>query len=213
MKLLFKPQSGQICKFYAILAMDRKGHIGYDGKLIFHNPSDLQYFKMQTLHKICIMGRKTFESIGKILPERQTIVLTKQDIDQYREKCLKTYVIPENTPEPIFMGGDDIMEQLSYIMEELDKPAFVCGGAEIYHLFAPYTFSWLATVYKTDVTKMKGFLPEDYDPKLLVTIKKSLLGQNWMTSANGGKYQGVDYVYREYDTKPGITLPASTYQY
>jgi dihydrofolate reductase len=59
-----------------IAAMDRRGLIGHDGKLPWHLPQDLRRFRQYTWRKPIIMGRKTFESIGKPLPERFNIVLT-----------------------------------------------------------------------------------------------------------------------------------------
>lgn len=59
-----------------IAAMDKKHVMGYQNKLPWHLPADLQHFKNLTLGKPIVMGRKTFESIGKPLPGRQNIILT-----------------------------------------------------------------------------------------------------------------------------------------
>ena len=53
------------------------GIIGRDGKMPWHLPSELKYFRTQTLGKPVIMGRKTFQSVGKPLPGRQNIVITR----------------------------------------------------------------------------------------------------------------------------------------
>jgi dihydrofolate reductase len=60
-----------------VVAMDEKGVIGRDNALPWHLPADLRYFKTLTMGKPLIMGRNTYESIGRPLPGRQNIVLTR----------------------------------------------------------------------------------------------------------------------------------------
>ena len=60
-----------------IAAVAKNGIIGRDGKMPWHNPSELAYFKARTLGKPVIMGRKTFQSIGHPLPGRTNIVITR----------------------------------------------------------------------------------------------------------------------------------------
>jgi dihydrofolate reductase len=60
-----------------VVARAENGVIGRDGKLPWHIPADLQHFKRMTLGKPVVMGRKTFESIGKPLPRRTNIVVTR----------------------------------------------------------------------------------------------------------------------------------------
>ena len=65
-----------------IVAMDLNGLIGKDNQLPWHLPADLKHFKQITMGKPVIMGRKTFESIGKPLPGRVNIVLTRRTMAQ-----------------------------------------------------------------------------------------------------------------------------------
>jgi dihydrofolate reductase len=65
-------------KLSIIVAMANNRAIGKDNKLLWYIPEDLQYFKKTTFGKPIIMGRKTFESIGKPLPGRLNIVVTRQ---------------------------------------------------------------------------------------------------------------------------------------
>lgn len=60
-----------------IVAMDAGGVIGADGGMPWHIPGDLRWFKSQTLHKPILMGRRTFEAIGRALPERRNLVLSR----------------------------------------------------------------------------------------------------------------------------------------
>lgn len=64
-------------KMSLIVAVSRNGVIGVDNKLPWHLPDDLQYFKSVTMGKPLIMGRKTYDSIGRPLPGRTNIVLTR----------------------------------------------------------------------------------------------------------------------------------------
>lgn len=103
-----------------VVAMDLNNVIGKDNKLIWHIPGDLKNFKKITTGHSIVMGRKTFESIGRPLPRRENIILTK-NIDFKVEGC-KIY----NSIEPILELSDD-------------REVFIIGGAEIYKLFLPYT--------------------------------------------------------------------------
>lgn len=60
-----------------VVAVARNGVIGRDGKMPWHNPSELAYFKSVTMGKPIVMGRKTFQSIGRPLPARRNIVVTR----------------------------------------------------------------------------------------------------------------------------------------
>jgi dihydrofolate reductase len=71
-----------------IVAMDRNGAIGKDNKLPWHLPEDLKFFKETTQGKIMIMGRKTFDSIGRILPGRFHIVITRQNLKSENSNLL-----------------------------------------------------------------------------------------------------------------------------
>jgi len=89
--------------------------IGYQGKIPWHLPSDLKRFKSLTIGNTVVMGRKTFESIGKPLPKRTNIVLS-------RSKNQINGVTLINNP----------LDVLKY------DNVFVIGGEEIYKLFIPY---------------------------------------------------------------------------
>lgn len=101
-----------------IWAQDKNGIIGRGGKLPWRLPADMVWFKENTMDKPILMGRKTYESIGKPLPGRTNIVMTGQDTDI--EGCIVVHSIDE----AIETAGD---------AEEL----MVIGGAEIYALFLP----------------------------------------------------------------------------
>jgi dihydrofolate reductase len=101
-----------------IFAMDRNRAIGKDNQLPWHLPADLKFFKTVTMGHPILMGRKTYESIGKPLPGRLNVVIT-QDPNFTAEGC------------KIVHSADEAAAQFQ--QQEL----FVIGGAEIFRLFLP----------------------------------------------------------------------------
>lgn len=107
----------------AVVATDEKNGIGNNNKLLCHLPEDLKYFKNLTSHHIVVMGRKTYESIGKPLPNRVNIVISGQ-------KNL------ELNDVHVF---SDIQSVLHFSQKNFpDKKIFIIGGEQIYKLFYPY---------------------------------------------------------------------------
>jgi dihydrofolate reductase len=101
-----------------IVAASENNVIGRDNQLPWHLPVDLKYFKQTTMGKPIIMGRKTFESVGRPLPGRPNIVITRQ-ADYSREGLIVTASIQEaleaakafNTDEVFITGGSEIIAQ------------------------------------------------------------------------------------------------------
>lgn len=108
-------------KISLIAAIDAQRGLGYKGQLLCHLPADLQYFKAKTLGKPIIMGRKTFESIGKALPLRRNIVITRQlmaerlSLHSADIQCVtsfdKALAVALDAPEVMIIGGASIYEQ------------------------------------------------------------------------------------------------------
>lgn len=102
-----------------IVVVDKKGAMGCNNKLLWHLPDELKFFKAQTTGKTVIMGRKTFESIGKALPNRTNIILSKNKTYD-AEGCEILNSIPEcdlfleangNDKEVFVIGGESIFKQ------------------------------------------------------------------------------------------------------
>lgn len=99
-----------------IVAMDRRGVIGADGGLPWHLPGDLKRFKATTLGKPIVMGRRTRESIGRVLPGRENIVLTR-DRNYIAPGCTVLHDIGSvlahcaAAPEIMVMGGAELYAQ------------------------------------------------------------------------------------------------------
>jgi len=113
-----------------IAAMDRNRIIGHDNDLPWHLPSDLQWFKKNTLGKPILMGRKTFDSIGRPLPGRTNIVLTRDttfqadgcvvvhNVDEAL-KAASDYVSDIDKGEVVVIGGGQLFEMLIDVADRL----------------------------------------------------------------------------------------------
>lgn len=126
-----------------IAAMDRKRVIGRDNAMPWHLPEDLKHFKRLTLGHPIVMGRKTFESIGRPLPGRENIVITRN--------------------ASLALAGVRVVTSLDEALGlTRGKTAFVIGGAEIYRLALPFADCLHLTEIDIDVGG-DTFFPE-FDP-------------------------------------------------
>ena len=102
-----------------IAAMGTNGVLGKDGNLLWHIPEDLKHFKKLTTGFPIVMGRKTFDSIKKPLPNRRNIVISRSGFE----------AVP----------GVEVYESAEKVMEVLSEESRICivGGGEIYALFFP----------------------------------------------------------------------------
>lgn len=104
-----------------IAAIGKNNELGLNNNLIWHLPSDLKYFKKVTSGKTIIMGRKCFESLPGLLPNRKHIILTNN----------KDYNV----------DGATICHNIEYVLnyvKNTNDECFIIGGAKIYELFLPY---------------------------------------------------------------------------
>ena len=104
-----------------IAAIGKNGELGFQGKIPWHIPADFKHFKETTLGHHLIMGRKTFESIGKPLPGRKTIVLTRGHKKIEGVDCVSA-----------------VSKALEICAQRGEDEVFIAGGGEIYNLFLPH---------------------------------------------------------------------------
>ena len=111
-----------IISMIAAMASDRV--IGDDNQMPWHLPADLQHFKRVTMNKPVVMGRKTFESIGRPLPGRRNIVITRNT--SYQAEGIEVVSSPEEalnilkgTEEVMIIGGGNIYNQFLPLAERL----------------------------------------------------------------------------------------------
>lgn len=114
-----------------IVATSENNVIGIDNDLPWHLPNDLRYFKKRTTNHAIIMGRNTFESIGKALPNRENIVITRN---------------PNFTANGI-VCFDAIEHAVNYCEDKAFEEAFFIGGAQIYK----ECIRWSDKLYITEV--------------------------------------------------------------
>lgn len=135
----------------SIIVAKAKNHIiGKENKLIWHLPEDLKHFKNLTTAHTIIMGRKTFESLGRVLPNRKHIVFSQNPDFKVQD---------ENV---------EVVHSLLQIQELIEKKeeAFVIGGAMIYHLLMPY----VTKMYVTEINE--EFEGDTFFPKIDPAIWK-----------------------------------------
>jgi len=117
--------------FKAIAAMSLNRVIGKDNKLPWHIPDELRWFKKMTTGHVIIMGRKTWESIGKPLPNRETIVLSRS---------------------PLQLNGVRTIHSLSELHPESDaRDYFIVGGAQLFAETLPLCSDLYLTLVKREV--------------------------------------------------------------
>ena len=127
-----------------IVAIASNGVIGRQGKLPWHLPTDLRLFKQTTLGFPLVMGRKTYDSIGKPLPGRENIILT-------RDTSLKI---------PGCVCVHSLEEALEHCRAQ--EKVFIIGGAEIFKVAIPYTDTIIATELEREVEGDVYFPEIDY---------------------------------------------------
>ena len=107
--------------------MDRNRLIGADGNLPWHLPADMRHFRRLTLGKTVLMGRLTWESLGRPLPERQNLVLTRQPVE--------------------FEGAQRVADLDQAMAICAGSELMVIGGAQVYELSLPMA----ERIYLTEV--------------------------------------------------------------
>jgi dihydrofolate reductase len=128
----------------AIVVTDENNAIGRDNKLLCHLPADLRFFKRTTLGFPIIMGRKTYESIGRVLPGRRNLVITRNA--DYR------------------IEGAEIYHSLDAALNNCnEEKVFVIGGAEIFRQSMKVTDEIFRTRIKNEFQADTWFPPFEND--------------------------------------------------
>lgn len=133
-----------------IVAKGKNNIIGKENKLVWSLPADMKRFRELTTGHVIIMGRKTFESLGKILPNRKHVVFTQN---------------------PDFKVDDENVQIVHSMLEikeyiDNDEENFVLGGAMIYSLLMPH----VTKMYVTEINK--DFEGDTFFPKINLDIWK-----------------------------------------
>jgi dihydrofolate reductase len=154
-----------------IAAVSENNALGKENKLLWHLPADLKRLKSLTMGHHLIMGRKTFESLGKPLPGRTHVIISRQ----------KNY-------QP---DGVTVVDSLEKAIEfaKHDDQAFVFGGGEIYRLALPF-------VKKIYLTRVKALFEGDtYFPELISDEWKMVKCESYLPDEKNLFY----YSFEEYN--------------
>ena len=128
--------------FKAIAAMSENRVIGQGNKIPWHLPEDFAWFKKMTTGQVVVMGRKTFESIGRPLPHRTTIILSRSKF--------------------VYPGVQTLADLRQLPLADETREVFLCGGAQIYEQALPFCSDLYLTVVKR-VVEGDTFFPRFED--------------------------------------------------
>lgn len=158
-----------------LVAMDRNHVIGFENGMPWHLPKDLRFFKEVTTGSTIIMGRKTFESIGRVLPNRNNVVLTRRQTE--------------------FPEGIEVISELSAVQkrneQHPDEEFFVIGGGAIFEQILPYAdrmyITWIDETFNGDT-----FFPHFSEDEWTLTSKEK---------GEKDEKNPYDYYFLQYDRK------------
>lgn len=128
----------------SIVAFSDNNVIGIDNELPWHLPNDLKFFKRTTSNHTIIMGRKTFESIGRPLPNRENIVITRNP--EFKADGIRCF--------------DSLLMAIEYCESKAKDEVFFIGGAQIYKECIPLTDKLYITRVHTKIENGTAFFPE-----------------------------------------------------
>ena len=155
-----------------IAAIGRNNELGLDNNLIWKFKEDMQFFKENTMGKSMVMGRKTLESLPKLLPGRKHIVISRRMVDDF---------------DPEVKVFSSVQNFIQYALSQ-DEEIMVIGGASIYKELLPYSDKMLLTEVD-DEHLADAFFPEfnkeEWDSKILSEQEE----------------QGIKYKHLEYKRK------------
>lgn len=130
-----------MAKIIMIAAVGQNGELGIDNHLIWNLKGDLKFFKEATTNHKIVMGYKTFTSLPKLLPNREHLVLTHQDLTMEKVQ--------------VFHDFSDLVNYLN----SLDEDIYIIGGSSIYKLFLPLADELLLTEIKAEEKKADAYFP------------------------------------------------------
>ena len=137
-----------------IVALDLERNIGKNGSLPWHLPDDLKRFKQLTINHPIIMGRKTFESIGRPLPTRENIVLSRQ-VDYLPSGCVKVSSLAEafdktEGKDVFVIGGENVFRDSIAVADSIHATVIntIVDGADV--CFPPISLDVWSEVYSEE---------------------------------------------------------------
>ena len=129
-----------------IVAISQNYAIGKGGKLPWHFPADLQFFKQTTTGNAIVMGANTWRSIGRPLPNRLNIVLSRSGVIDAPSDVMK------------LSSKGEVVELLKY----LNRDVYIIGGAKTFAEFADVIERWIVTQVPITVEQADTFIPSNF---------------------------------------------------
>lgn len=129
-----------------IVAIAKNLAIGKNGKLPWHYPADLKFFKETTVGNAVVMGFHTWEAIGKPLPKRLNIVLSRKQTLENRADVI------------LLRNKEEVLALANYLKGDL----FIIGGAKTYAEFSDVIEKWIVTEIPESVDEADAFMPENF---------------------------------------------------
>ncbi|TDR33193.1 dihydrofolate reductase [Hydromonas duriensis] len=160
-----------------IAAVAQNLALGKNNQLLWHLPNDLQFFKRTTLNHPIIMGRKTYDSIGRPLPKRLNIVISRQ-FDLLIEGCV---VVPS------LRAAIALASHVEHQPEGVAPEVFVIGGAQIYAEALPMAARLVLTEVK------QNFEADVFFPQWDKNDWQEVWRESHYDEASGLGYDFVDY--------------------
>ena len=150
-----------------VIAIARNYAIGKVGKLPWHYPADLKFFKRTTIGNAVVMGFNTWKAIGKPLPSRLNIVLSRAEQIERQPGVL------------LLRGKDETLALAKYLNCDL----FIIGGAKTYEAFADVVEEWIVTEVPLEVENADTFMPKNFlagfEPKTTVNLGDGLTAREF----------------------------------
>ncbi|MBK7309983.1 MAG: dihydrofolate reductase [Sphingobacteriaceae bacterium] len=155
----------------AVVVTDLNNAIGCNNKLLCHLPADLKFFKTVTMGSPIIMGRKTYESIGRLLPGRRNVIITRN----------LNYKVE----------GADVYGSIQEAIDECknEEKVFIIGGAEIYK----QSMQYLNEIYRT-LIQYKFEADTFFGP-----IDEKKFKKTWSEEHNADEKNAFDYTFEKYE--------------
>lgn len=143
-----------------IVALSRNNAIGKGGVLPWHHSSDLKFFKQKTSGNVVVMGYNTWASIGRPLPERTNIVLSR------------TRDLEPDSGVLLMRSREEVLRRAASV----DCDTYIIGGAEVYRLFSDDIERWYVTEVPDVVEDADAFMKDDFLEEFELTGSQGLEG-------------------------------------
>ena len=157
-----------------IAAVGKNLELGKKGDLIWQLPNDLKFFKEQTQGSTVVMGRNTFNSLPKKLPNRKHLVIT--DVDDFNKDV---------DDVDVFYSFEDLFCEVN--RQAIAADVYIIGGGSVYKQFVPYAHELILTEVDEEDKDADVYFPQ-FDKTL---YKRYVIASN---EDNGIKYEHVRYI-------------------